>query len=47
MNNMNYQHCSMENLREQHALLSDKISRYHNYQQNLKIALNSAYGALG
>ena len=25
----------------------NKLSQYYNYQQNLKIALNSAYGALG
>jgi len=26
---------------------SNKLSQYYNYQQNLKIALNSAYGAMG
>ena len=25
----------------------NKLSQYYNYQQNLKIALNSAYGAMG
>jgi hypothetical protein len=43
----NYQHYNIGELRELHAQLSGKISRYHSYQLNLKIALNSAYGALG
>ena len=44
---MSYANYSDEELRSLHTQRAKEISRLHNLQMAMKIALNSAYGAMG
>ena len=44
---MDFSKCSDEELRLLHMQRVKEISRLHNLQMAMKIALNSAYGAVG